>query len=119
MAHGQAIIWVCDRCSRKVDAADGQPPLGWKAVQVTALREGGNGSRSAELCDGCSTQILRFMQPSNAPNNRGESDGGSDVVPGARDERADHGVPHRLRGTRDAEPVLGRQHQRELGGGDG
>lgn len=62
MAHGQVTVWKCDRCGKRQEVNNGDIPNGWSTVEVAQIEDDGQGLRPKwEVCDGCASQVKRFM----------------------------------------------------------
>jgi hypothetical protein len=65
--------FVCDRCEKsELVEVEGASPRGWTSVvQIPLGPVDTDGiDRHRELCDGCSHEIARFIEPKNAPDVR-------------------------------------------------
>jgi hypothetical protein len=63
MSHEAKTLWRCDRCSR-AETTDGEQPADWRVMHLLDT------TRQWELCKGCSTEAIRFLEPRDQPDVR-------------------------------------------------
>lgn len=69
--------YKCDKCGAvKHVACDAHgmsdAPVGWSEATVKRLNAGERDPETSELCDGCTSKVLRYMQPDAMPDNGAE-----------------------------------------------
>jgi DNA-directed RNA polymerase subunit RPC12/RpoP len=55
-------IWTCDRCSREVRTESEQLPKKWSDLELDSTDRPRD---EWSICDGCTSQVLRFMTNSD------------------------------------------------------
>jgi hypothetical protein len=72
--QNQVMKWTCDKCGRTAETpTDGKAspparaPRGWSSAEIKPINSTENGHKRVELCEGCSMQILRFVETHGAP----------------------------------------------------